>query len=115
MQTLPRIALGMSLAAYGIKGQLPTLAAICLMKLLLLPAAVLALAAGPLAGLPPVWMSVAVLFAAPVVALSACSPPGQVPSDTPGTTPSIWTGSPSPTAASTSRGVSRSTPTATSS
>lgn len=44
-------------------------------------------------------VSVAVLFAAPVVALSACSPPGQVPSDTPGTTPSIWTGSPSPSAA----------------
>src|SRR5690349_25002499 len=44
-------------------------------------------------------VSVAVLFAAPVVALSACSPPGQVPSDTPGTTPAIWTGSPSPTAA----------------
>jgi Cu-Zn family superoxide dismutase len=44
-------------------------------------------------------ISVAVLFAAPVLALSACSPPGQVPSDTPGTTPSIWTGSPSPSAA----------------
>ncbi|OBC12972.1 superoxide dismutase [Mycobacterium sp. 852013-50091_SCH5140682] len=44
-------------------------------------------------------VSVAVLFAAPVVALSACSPPGQVPSDTPGTTPSVWTGSPSPSAA----------------
>ena len=44
-------------------------------------------------------VSVAVLFAAPVVALSACSPPGQVPSNTPGTTPSIWTGSPSPSAA----------------
>ncbi|MBU9762872.1 superoxide dismutase [Mycobacterium sp. TNTM28] len=44
-------------------------------------------------------VSVAVLFAAPVVALSACSPPGQVPSDAPGTTPAIWTGSPSPSAA----------------
>lgn len=44
-------------------------------------------------------VSVAVLFAAPVVALSACSPPGEVPSDTPGTTPAIWTGSPSPSAA----------------
>jgi len=31
--------------------------------------------------------------------LSACSPPGQVPADTPGTTPSIWTGSPAPSAA----------------
>ncbi|MCV7068140.1 superoxide dismutase family protein [Mycolicibacterium farcinogenes] len=44
-------------------------------------------------------VSVAVLFAAPVVALSACSPPGEVPSDVPGTTPSVWTGSPSPSAA----------------
>ena len=44
-------------------------------------------------------VSVAVLFAAPVVALSACSPPGEVPSDSPGTTPSVWTGSPSPSAA----------------
>ncbi|MGV0811334.1 superoxide dismutase family protein [Mycolicibacterium boenickei] len=44
-------------------------------------------------------VSVAVLFAAPVVALSACSPPGEVPSDAPGTTPSVWTGSPSPSAA----------------
>ena len=38
----------------------------------------------------------AALLAAPVVALSACSPPGQVPSNQPGTTPSIWTGSSSP-------------------
>jgi Cu-Zn family superoxide dismutase len=37
----------------------------------------------------------AVLFAAPVVLLSACSP-DQPPSDTPGTTPSVWTGSPAP-------------------
>lgn len=44
-------------------------------------------------------VGVALLFAAPVVALSACSPPGQVPSDTPGTTPAIWTGSSSPSAA----------------
>lgn len=44
-------------------------------------------------------VGVALLFAAPVVALSACSPPGQVPSDTPGTTPAIWTGSASPSAA----------------
>ncbi|BBZ35500.1 superoxide dismutase[Cu-Zn] [Mycolicibacterium confluentis] len=39
--------------------------------------------------------SVAVL-AAPVALLAACSPPGQVPSDAPATTPSIWTGSPAP-------------------
>jgi superoxide dismutase, Cu-Zn family len=41
----------------------------------------------------------AVLFATPVVLLSACAPPGQVPATSPGTTPSIWTGSSSPTAA----------------
>ncbi len=39
----------------------------------------------------------AVLFAAPVALLSACAPPGQVPSTTPGTNPPIWTGSPAPT------------------
>lgn len=43
--------------------------------------------------------SAAVLFAVPVVAaLSACSPPGQTAATQPGTTPSIWTGSPSPAA-----------------
>ena len=41
----------------------------------------------------------AVLFAAPVVLLSACAPPGQVPATSPGTTPSIWTGSPAPSGA----------------
>lgn len=40
----------------------------------------------------------ATLFAVPALVLSACSPPGEVPSDTPGTTPSVWTGSPSPSA-----------------
>lgn len=40
----------------------------------------------------------ATLFAAPALVLSACSPPGEVPTETPGTTPAIWTGSPSPTA-----------------
>lgn len=40
----------------------------------------------------------AALFAVPALALSACSSPDQ-PSDTPGTTPSVWTGSPSPTTA----------------
>ncbi|MGE2689262.1 superoxide dismutase[Cu-Zn] [Mycolicibacterium pulveris] len=40
----------------------------------------------------------AALFAVPALALSACTAPEQ-PSDTPGTTPAIWTGSPSPTAA----------------
>jgi superoxide dismutase, Cu-Zn family len=38
----------------------------------------------------------AVLLAAPVVALSACSPPGQVPTGQQGTTPPVWTGSTSP-------------------
>ncbi len=37
------------------------------------------------------------LFAVPVVALSACSAPEQ-PATSPGTTPSVWTGSPSPSA-----------------
>jgi superoxide dismutase, Cu-Zn family len=42
--------------------------------------------------------AVAVLLAAPVVALTACSPPGQQPATQPGTTPPVWTGSPSPSA-----------------
>src|ERR1700754_2845188 len=37
----------------------------------------------------------AALFALPALALSACSAP-ETPSSTPGTTPSIWTGSPAP-------------------
>lgn len=43
-------------------------------------------------------VAAATLFAVPALALSACAPPGEVPSDTPGTTPSVWTGSPSPSA-----------------
>lgn len=43
-------------------------------------------------------VAAATLFAVPTLALSACAPPGEVPSDTPGTTPSVWTGSPSPSA-----------------
>lgn len=43
-------------------------------------------------------VAAATLFAAPALALAACSPPGEVPSNTPGTTPSVWTGSPSPSA-----------------
>jgi Cu-Zn family superoxide dismutase len=39
----------------------------------------------------------AALFVVPVLALSACSAPEQ-PATSPGTTPSIWTGSPSPSA-----------------
>ncbi|MBX7454761.1 superoxide dismutase family protein [Mycolicibacterium sp. 3033] len=43
-------------------------------------------------------VAAATLFAAPALALAACSPPGDVPTDVPGTTPPIWTGSPSPSA-----------------
>ena len=43
-------------------------------------------------------VAAATLFAVPALVLSACSPPGEVPSDTPGTEPSVWTGSPSPSA-----------------
>ena len=45
-------------------------------------------------------VTVAALFAFPALALSACSAP-ETPSSTPGTTPSIWTGSPSPSASPT--------------
>jgi len=41
--------------------------------------------------------AVAALFAVPALALSGCVAPEE-PSSTPGTTPSIWTGSPSPAA-----------------
>lgn len=43
-------------------------------------------------------VAAATLFAVPALVLSACSPPGEVPSDTPGTQPSVWTGSPAPSA-----------------
>ena len=42
--------------------------------------------------------TVAAMFAVPALALSACSNPEQA-ATTPGTTPSVWTGSPSPSAA----------------
>src|SRR5437764_5742558 len=42
-------------------------------------------------------VAVAAAFAVPVLALSACSPNEPV-ATSPGTTPSIWTGSPSPSA-----------------
>lgn len=47
-------------------------------------------------------VAAAAAFAVPALALSACSAP-EVPSDSPGTTPAIWTGSPPP-AASTDEG-----------
>jgi Cu-Zn family superoxide dismutase len=40
-------------------------------------------------------VAAAAVFAVPALALSACSAP-ETPSSTPGTTPSIWTGSPAP-------------------
>lgn len=46
----------------------------------------------------------AVVFAVPVAALAACSPPGEVPATSPGTTPSIWTGSPAPATAESEHG-----------
>src|ERR1700752_4361500 len=42
-------------------------------------------------------VAAAAFFAVPVVALSACSPNEPI-ATTPGTTPSVWTGSPAPTA-----------------
>lgn len=44
---------------------------------------------------PSLRSSSVVLFAAPVVALSACTP-NEPASNVPGTTPPIWTGSPAP-------------------
>jgi superoxide dismutase, Cu-Zn family len=51
---------------------------------------------------------IAVLLATPVIALSACSP-NQHPSTTPGTTPPVWTGSPSPSAPATNQPASTET------
>jgi Cu-Zn family superoxide dismutase len=42
-------------------------------------------------------VAVTALFAVPALAMSGCSAP-ETPSSTPGTTPSVWTGSPSPSA-----------------
>lgn len=63
-------AMGMSLATYRIAGQLPTLATIFTMKLILMPVVVYTLA-GPVFGLPPVWVSVATLAAAMPVGANA--------------------------------------------
>jgi Cu-Zn family superoxide dismutase len=54
----------------------------------------------------PRRIAAAVLCAAPVALLSACSP-NQPPSDTPGTTPTIWTGASKPPAASPHTGESK--------
>ncbi|BBX66879.1 superoxide dismutase[Cu-Zn] [Mycolicibacterium psychrotolerans] len=51
-------------------------------------------------------VAAATLFAAPALALAACAPPGEVPSNTTGTPPAIWTGSPSPSASAGEEGPS---------
>lgn len=63
-------AMGMSLASYRIAGQFPTLATIFTMKLVLMPLAVYTLA-GPVFGLPPLWVAVATLIAAMPVGANA--------------------------------------------
>jgi len=63
-------ALGMSLATYRIAGQLPTLSAILVMKMLVLPLCVYVLAQYAFA-LPPVWVAVGVLIAAMPVGANA--------------------------------------------
>lgn len=63
-------AMGMSLASYRIAGQLPTLVTIFTMKLILMPIVVYTLA-GPVFGLPPVWVAVATLTAAMPVGANA--------------------------------------------
>jgi predicted permease len=63
-------ALGMSLATYRIAGQMPTLATIFAMKMLLLPVVVYFLA-GWVFNLTPVWVAVATLFAAMPVGANA--------------------------------------------
>lgn len=63
-------AMGMSLATYRIAGQLPALVAIVAMKLVLMPVVIYTLA-GPVFGLPPVWVAVATLVAAMPVGANA--------------------------------------------
>lgn len=52
----------------------------------------------------PFRKPVVVVLAAPVALLAACAPPGEVPATTPGTTPSVWTGSPAPATAAEGHG-----------
>jgi len=63
-------ALGMSLATYEIKGQAPTLAVICILKLVVYPLIAFVLCVHVFA-LPPLWSAVAVLFAAMPVGANA--------------------------------------------
>lgn len=63
-------SLGMSLAAYRIKGQTATLSAIVVLKLIVFPVVVTALAVGVFA-LPGLWAAVIILFAAMPVGANA--------------------------------------------
>ncbi len=63
-------ALGMSLATYEIKGQAPTLAVICILKLVAYPLVAYVMCVHVFA-LPPLWSAVAVLFAAMPVGANA--------------------------------------------
>ncbi len=56
-------ALGLSLAKHEIRGQMGTLAAITVLKLVVMPAIAWFLA-GPVLGLPPLWTGVVVILAA---------------------------------------------------
>jgi len=56
-------ALGLSLSTFRLRGQTPTLIAMAILKLALLPAVVYVLAVY-LFALPPIWFAVAMLFAA---------------------------------------------------
>ncbi|MGI9381869.1 MAG: AEC family transporter [Methyloligellaceae bacterium] len=57
------VALGLSLTAFEIRGQVATTAVICILSVVLMPAVAWVLAA-KVFGLPPVWTGVAVLLAA---------------------------------------------------
>ena len=62
-KTKELVALGMSLTGFQIRGQVATMTTICLLSLVLMPAAAWLLATAVFA-LPPVWTGVAVLLAA---------------------------------------------------
>lgn len=63
-------ALGMTLAGFELKGQAPTLAAICILKMLFFPLCVYLLAAHVFE-LSPLWTAIAILFAAMPVGANA--------------------------------------------
>lgn len=63
-------ALGMSLATYEIKGQAPTLALICILKLVLFPVAAYVFCV-LVFQLPPLWSAIAILFASMPVGANA--------------------------------------------